>query len=259
MIRGLYTAASGMNAQQVNIDVISNNIANVNTTGFKKDRAEFQDLMYESLNYSGGTGDTVHPTGHDVGLGTKVSSIQKDCLQGNLKNTGNDLDVAIQGRGYFAVQTPGGDTIYTRDGSFKIDGTTNTLVNASGNTLQGPVTIPHGTTDIAIKADGTVEGITPGNSSPTGLGQVNVFDFTNCGGLKPLGNNSFAETTSSGTATQVNETELNLAQGFLENSNVSLVNEMVNLITAQRAYEANSKSIQTTDSMLGIVNQLKRS
>jgi len=261
MIRGLYTAASGMTAQQQNIDVISNNIANVNTNGFKQDRAEFQDLMYESLNYTAGatSATTSNPTGIDVGLGVRTSGIQKNFLQGSLKNTGNELDLAIQGSGFFKITTPNGETAYTRNGSFKpnADGM---LVNSEGYELDPAITIPPNLVKISIGSDGSVSGL-DATGAETQIGNITLSKFINPSGLAPLGNNLYSETPVSGAPTD-GAPGLNsmgtVAQGMLEGSNVQLVTEMVNLISAQRAYEANSKSISTTDTMLQTVNQLKR-
>ncbi|MEA3552783.1 MAG: flagellar basal-body rod protein FlgG [Campylobacterota bacterium] len=263
MIRGLYTAASGMVAQQQNIDVISNNIANVNTTGFKQDRAEFQDLMYQSLNYTAGatSSTTNNPTGIDVGLGVKTAAVKKDFMQGTLQNTGGDFDMAIAGRGFFKVEMPNGDEAYTRDGVFTPTGPGGTLVNSSGYPLVDQIDIPTGTTKISIGQDGKIEGILAGDTLPTDLGEVFLTDFINPSGLNPIGKNLYLASSTSGNGV-VNTPGLNglgtIEAGFIEKSNVQLVTEMVNLITAQRAYEANSKSITTTDTMLQTVNQLKR-
>ncbi len=262
MIRGLYTAATGMNAQQTNIDVISNNIANVNTTGFKQDRAEFQDLMYESLNYTAGatTADTNNPTGIDVGLGVRVEGVQKSFSQGNLRETGNKLDIAIEGDGFFKITMPNGETGYTRNGAFKVD-SEGSLVNGSGFKLDPEIVIPAELTELSIGQDGTVSGTNTSTGEVTDLGQITIVDFINPAGLAPQGNNLYLETETSGNPVEGTpglDGMGNIRQGMLESSNVSLVIEMVNLITAQRAYEANSKSIQTTDSMLQTVNQLKR-
>jgi len=262
MIRGLYTAASGMTAQQQNIDVISNNIANVNTTGFKQDRAEFQDLMYQTLNYTAGatSSSTTNPTGIDVGLGVRTAGIQKNFSQGSLRDTGNSLDLAITGDGFFKLATPAGDTVYSRDGAFKLDSEGN-LVNGQGYPLDPQITFPSGVTQISISEDGVVNAVPPGETSPTTYGQITLATFINPAGLSPLGNNLYAANTTSGDAVDSNpglNGTGNVRQGMLETSNVQLVTEMVDLIAAQRAYESNSKSITTTDTMLQTVNQLKR-
>ncbi len=262
MIRGLYTAASGMTAQQQNIDVISNNIANVNTTGFKQDRAEFQDLMYQSLNYTAGatSATTNNPVGIDVGLGVRTAGIQKNHIQGSLKETGNSLDIAIAGDGFFKITTPDGETAYTRDGSFKKDNE-GSLVTVQGYKLDPEIVIPEGLINISIGDDGIITATDAGTGELSQLGQITLANFINPAGLAPKGNNLYSETTVSGNPVEGNP-GLNgigsLRQGMLEGSNVQLVTEMVNLITAQRAYEANSKSITTTDTMLQTVNQLKR-
>jgi len=262
MIRGLYTAASGMVAQQQNIDVISNNIANVNTTGFKQDRAEFQDLMYQSLNYTAGATSATsnNPTGIDVGLGVRTSGIQKNFIQGSLKETGNSFDIAIAGNGFFKITTPTGETAYSRDGSFKKDNE-GALVTGQGYKLDPEIVIPDNLINISIADDGIVSGADATTGDVTQLGQITLANFINPAGLAPKGNNLYSETEVSGAPIDGNP-GLNgigsLQQGMLEGSNVQLVTEMVDLITAQRAYEANSKSITTTDTMLQTVNQLKR-
>ncbi|MEA3498789.1 MAG: flagellar basal-body rod protein FlgG [Campylobacterota bacterium] len=262
MIRGLYTAASGMTAQQQNIDVISNNIANVNTTGFKQDRAEFQDLMYQSLNYTAGatSSTTNNPTGIDVGLGVRTAGIQKNFGQGSLKETGNSLDLAVAGNGFFKVTTPNGETAYSRDGSFKKDNE-GSLVNGSGFKLDPEIVIPDNLVNISIAEDGTVTGTDASSGDITQLGQITLATFINPSGLSPQGSNLYLATEVSGDPIDgiagINGMGT-IRQGMLESSNVQLVTEMVNLITAQRAYEANSKSITTTDTMLQTVNQLKR-
>jgi flagellar basal-body rod protein FlgG len=262
MIRGLYTAASGMVAQQQDIDVISNNIANVNTTGFKKDRTEFQDLMYQSLNYTAGatSADTNNPTGIDTGLGVRVAGIQKNFVQGNLQATGNTYDMAIQGNGFFQIQLPSGETGYTRNGSFKLNNE-GTLVNGLGFEVLPQVTIPEGLINVSVSNDGFISAVDPTTGQTVDIAQLEVVDFVNPAGLAPQGNSIYLETDTSGDPI-VGEAGLeglgSIQQGMLESSNVQLVSEMVNLITAQRGYEANSKSIQTTDGMLQTVNQLKR-
>jgi len=261
MIRGLYTAATGMNSMQHQIDVTSNNIANVNTMGFKQDRAEFQDLMYESLNYTAGqtSETTTNPTGMDVGLGVRVSGIQKNFLQGDLKLTSNTLDLAIEGNGFFQVTMPNGETAYTRNGAFKLDADGN-VVNGNGYLLEPQITIPENLTNLTIGNDGIVTAEDPTSGNVTNLGQIQIVDFINPAGLTPQGESLFTINDASGDAIIGNPTEDqfgSIQQGMIELSNVKLVNEMVDLITAQRAYEANSKAITTSDDMLAIVNQLK--
>jgi len=262
MIRGLYTAAAGMTAQQKNIDVISNNIANVNTDGFKQDRAEFQDLMYQSLNYTAGaTSETTNnPTGIDTGLGVRVSGIQKNFLQGSLKETGNTYDIAIEGNGFFQINTPQGEIAYSRNGTFKLDNE-GTMVDGQGYPLEPEISIPSDLVNISIAQDGTVSGQDATTGDITTLGQITLVNFINPSGLAPQGSSLYLATEVSGDPIEETpglEGMGTLRQGMIEGSNVQLVTEMVNLITAQRGYEANSKSINTTDSMLQTVNALKR-
>lgn len=262
MIRGLYTAATGMNSMQHQIDVTSNNIANVNTMGFKQDRAEFQDLMYESLNYTAGQTSeiTTNPTGMDVGLGVRVSGIQKNFLQGDLKLTSNTLDLAIEGNGFFQVTQPDGEIAYTRNGAFKLNDEGN-IVNGNGYELEPQINIPDNLVNLTIASDGTVTAEDPTTGDVSNLGQITIVDFVNPAGLTPQGESLFTQTEASGDPLEGNPSEDqfgNIRQGMIELSNVKLVNEMVDLITAQRAYEANSKAITTTDSMLDTVNRLKR-
>ncbi len=262
MIRGLYTAATGMNSMQHQIDVTANNISNVNTIGFKQDRAEFQDLMYETLNYTAGrTSDgTINPTGIDVGLGVRVSGIQKNFLQGDLKLTSNPLDIAIEGNGFFQITTPNGEIAYTRNGAFKLDSEGN-IVNGNGYLLEPQITIPDNLIKVSIGNNGIVTAEDPVTGEITNLGQITIVDFINPAGLIPKGESLYIESEASGVPIEGNPSEEQfggLRQGMIELSNVKLVNEMVDLITAQRAYEANSKAIITTDSMLDTVNRLKR-
>ncbi|MBU0925764.1 flagellar basal-body rod protein FlgG [bacterium] len=261
MIRGLYTAATGMNSMQHQIDVTSNNIANVNTTGFKQDRAEFQDLMYETLNYTAGqtSQTTMNPTGIDVGLGVRVSGIQKNFSEGDLKLTSNTLDLAIEGKGFFQITLPSGETAYTRNGAFKLN-SEGSIVNGSGYSLSPEIVIPDNVVDVSIAKDGTVTATDSQTGTTTDLGQITIADFINSAGLIPLGDSLFMQSDASGDVIEGNPSEEqfgSIQQGMIELSNVKLVNEMVDLITAQRAYEANSKAITTTDSMLDTVNRLK--
>ena len=262
MIRGLYTAATGMNAMQNQIDVTSNNISNVNTIGFKQDRAEFQDLMYESLNYTAGQTSeiTTNPTGIDVGLGVRTSGIQKNFLEGDLKTTSNTLDLAITGDGFFQITMPNGEIAYSRGGAFKLDNEGN-IVNGSGYMLEPQITVPEDLINLTIANDGTVTAEDPTTGDVTNLGQITTVDFINPAGLTPLGNSLYMASEASGDPIEGIPSEEqfgSIEQGMVELSNVKLVNEMVDLITAQRAYEANSKAITTSDDMLSIVNQLKR-
>ncbi len=262
MIRGLYTASTGMNAQQHQIDVTSNNIANVNTYAFKKDRAEFHDLMYESLSFAGGktSADTRNPTGMAVGMGVRISGIQKEFLQGNLKETANPLDIAVEGKGFFKIILPTGDEAFTRNGAFKLDDE-GAMVNGQGYKLEPEIVIPNTVIDISIAEDGLVTALNPATNATEEFGTITLTDFINPAGLIAKGAGLFTESEASGAAiegTAGTEAFGAIKQGSLESSNVKLVNEMVDLITAQRAYEANSKAISTTDDMLDIVNRLKR-
>jgi len=261
VIRGLYTAATGMNSMQHQIDVTSNNIANVNTTGFKQDRAEFQDLMYETLNYTAGqtSQTTINPTGIDVGLGVRISGIQKNFNEGDLKPTSNTFDLAIEGKGFFQITLPSGETAFTRNGAFKLNAE-GTIVNGSGYPVSPEIVVPDNVTDVSIAKDGIVTAKDAQTKATVNLGQITIADFVNPAGLTPLGESLFMQSDASGNVLEGNPTTEQfggIQQGMIELSNVRLVNEMVDLITAQRAYEANSKAITTTDSMLDTVNRLK--
>ncbi|OJZ97361.1 flagellar basal-body rod protein FlgG [Helicobacter pylori] len=262
MLRSLYSATSGMLAQQTHIDTISNNIANVNTTGFKKSRADFNDLFYQAMQYAGTntSNTTLSPDGMEVGLGVRPSAITKMFSQGSPKETENNLDVAITGKGFFQVQLPDGTTAYTRSGNFKLDEQGN-LVTSEGYLLIPQITLPEDTTQVNIGVDGTVS-VTQGLQTTSNvIGQITLANFVNPAGLHSMGDNLFSITNASGEAIVGNPDSQGLGklrQGFLELSNVRLVEEMTDLITAQRAYEANSKSIQTADAMLQTVNSLKR-
>ncbi|GAA7749327.1 flagellar basal-body rod protein FlgG [Helicobacter pylori] len=262
MLRSLYSATSGMLAQQTHIDTTSNNIANVNTTGFKKSRADFNDLFYQAMQYAGTntSNTTLSPDGMEVGLGVRPSAITKMFSQGSPKETENNLDVAITGKGFFQVQLPDGTTAYTRSGNFKLDEQGN-LVTSEGYLLIPQITLPEDTTQVNIGVDGTVS-VTQGLQTTSNvIGQITLASFVNPAGLHSMGDNLFSITNASGDAIVGNPDSQGLGklrQGFLELSNVRLVEEMTDLITAQRAYEANSKSIQTADAMLQTVNSLKR-
>ncbi|GAA6989848.1 flagellar basal-body rod protein FlgG [Helicobacter pylori] len=262
MLRSLYSATSGMLAQQTHIDTTSNNIANVNTTGFKKSRADFNDLFYQAMQYAGTntSNTTLSPDGMEVGLGVRPSAITKMFSQGSPKETENNLDVAITGKGFFQVQLPDGTTAYTRSGNFKLDEQGN-LVTSEGYLLIPQITLPEDTTQVNIGVDGTVS-VTQGLQTTSNvIGQITLANFVNPAGLHSMGDNLFLITNASGEAIVGNPDSQGLGklrQGFLELSNVRLVEEMTDLITAQRAYEANSKSIQTADAMLQTVNSLKR-
>ena len=262
MIRSLWTSATGMQAQELNIDVIANNLANVNTSGFKKSRAEFQDLLYESMRPAGAasSADTTIPTGVQLGHGTRPSAVQKLFGQGDFQNTENQLDWAIEGDGFFQIELPNGDTSYSRCGEFKLDAD-GRIVNADGFLLVPQMTIPTDTVSITVGMDGTVSVIQADDPVPNEIGTLQLARFVNPAGLRSLGKNLFVPTEASGdeiVGTPGENGFGTIAQGFLEMSNVSVVDEMVSMITAQRAYETNSKVIQTSDEMLQMANNLKR-
>ena len=262
MIRSLYTAATGMIAQQLNLDVIANNLANVNTSGFKKSRADFNDLMYQMIEEPGTQASQQgnSPTGIQVGLGVKPAAVGKVYSQGDFQSTSNPLDVAIEGDGFFEVQLPNGESAFTRAGSFKLDETGN-LVTTDGYQLNPTITIPAETTGITIAEDGTVSVKLPGTSAASQVGQIQLTRFQNAGGLRAMGKNLFQETEASGSATPGIPGENGygtLSQAYLENSNVSVVEEVVQMVTSQRAYEANSKVIQTADNLLSQALGVKR-
>ena len=261
MIKSLNTAATGMAAQQENMDVISNNIANVSTTGFKRSRAEFEDLMYQIQKEPGAaTGlNAYSPNGVQVGLGVKTASIQKDFETGSAQVTKNFLDVQIEGQGFFQIMTPDGQIAYTRDGSFKKD-PTGKIVDKNGNSLVPEIVLPPNMSSLDIGASGEVKALAGNSTEPVTLGQIDIANFINPAGLKSVGKNLFMQTPASGnpltTRPGLNGTGY-LAQGQLEASNVNIVDEMVNMIRAQRAYETNSKVIQASDQMLQNVNSLR--
>lgn len=254
MLRSLYTGTTGMNSQQLNIDVIANNLANVSTTGFKKSINNFQDLLYETLKVPGSptSADTESPTGIMVGLGVRPSSVTKVFSQGELIQTENELDIAIEGSGFFQIEMPNGNIAYTREGAFKMD-STGRVTNSNGYPIIPSLTIPEGAKQIVISETGIVSAVLAGESESTELGTLELAIFTNPAGLSASGNNLFMETGSSGAPTVAAPGEAGfglLIQTFLEGSNVNIVQEMANMITAQRAYEINSKSIQTSDEMM---------
>ncbi|RMD87322.1 MAG: flagellar basal-body rod protein FlgG [Candidatus Dadabacteria bacterium] len=262
MIKSLFTAATGMRAQELNINVIANNLANVNTTGFKKSRAEFQDLVYQTITEPGApTSDsTRNPSGIQVGLGTKTSAVKQVFSQGDLKSTGNQLDIAIEGEGFFQVTLPDGTLAYTRAGAFQLD-ENGQVVTADGFVVEPAITIPPDALSVTIGQDGVVNVLQPGSPTPTQVGQFQLTRFQNPAGLKQIGKNLLLETQSSGTPTTGTPGENGmgrLAQGFLESSNVSVVEEVVNMIQAQKAYESSSKAINTADQMIQQALNVKR-
>jgi flagellar basal-body rod protein FlgG len=262
MLRALYTAATGAESQQFHIDVIANNVANVNTTGFKKSRVEFNDLLSQTYSVAGALGDqgTTDPAGIQVGLGAVVSATQRIFLPGSTMQTGNPLDLAIQGDGFFQVQLDNGEIAYTRDGSLKRDAT-GQLVTSDGYPIQPAITIPNDAADIIIGLNGTVSVRQAGSPDLNQIGQLQLVRFANPAGLESIGRNLFSRTPASGdpiegTAGQAELAKTTVNQGFLENSNVQIVEELINLITAQRAFEANTNVIKTSDQVLQRVNNI---
>ncbi len=260
MIRSLWIAKTGLDAQQTQMDVISNNLANVSTSGFKRARAVFEDLLYQTIRQPGAQSSeqTQLPSGLQIGTGVKPVATERIFTQGNLQQTGNAKDVAIQGGGFFQVLMPDGTTSYTRDGSFQTDAN-GQLVTSSGYAVQPAITVPADAQTLTIARDGTVSVTQPGSSTPTTIGTLQLAMFINPAGLQSLGENLYAETASSGTpsasAPGSNGAGV-LNQGYVETSNVNVVEELVNMIQTQRAYEINSKAIQTSDQMLQRLTQL---
>lgn len=262
MIRSLWTAATGMQAQTLNIDVISNNLANVNTAGFKRSRADFQDLLYETFRPPGmaSSAETQVPTGIQVGHGTRPVATQKIFIQGDFQNTQNDLDMAIEGEGFFQILQPNGEIAYTRSGSFKIDNE-GRIVTSDGFPMEPEIVLPQDSIAVSISTDGIVSVRIAGDDAPTEIGTIELARFINPAGLDNIGRNLFLATGASGdveTGLAGEDSFGTIAQGYLEMSNVSVVDEMVNMITAQRAYEINSKAIQASDDMLQVASNLKR-
>jgi len=262
MLRALYTAATGMQAQQINIDTIANNIANVNTTGFKQGRAEFQDLLYQNIRPAGtaSSTSTTFPVGLQLGLGTRPVATDRIYSQGDFKQTSNPYDLVIEGKGFFQVRLPNGELAYTRDGSFHKNNE-GVLVTADGNPLEPQITIPADADAITIGKDGIVSVTQAGQSTPQQVGTIQLANFQNPAGLNALGGNLFTASGASGDPITGNPGENGLGQvnqGFLEQSNVSVVEEMVNMIVAQRAYEVNSKAVRVADDMLSQINNLVR-
>ena len=260
MIRSLWTAKTGMDAQQTQLDVISNNLANVGTNGYKRQVAQFEDLLYQNLRQAGASSSqqTQLPTGLQLGTGVQLVATPRVFSQGNLQQTSNQFDMAINGNGFFQVQMPDGTTAFTRDGSFHID-SAGQLVNSSGFALSPAVTIPPTAQSVTIGADGTVSVTLPGQAAAQNVGAIQLAGFINPAGLESKGQNLFSETAASGTPT-ANTAGTNglgtLQQGYVETSNVNVVEELVSMIQTQRAYELNSKAISTSDQMLQRLSQM---
>ena len=260
MIRSLFIAKTGLEAQQTNLDVITNNLANVSTNGFKKSRAVFEDLLYQNVRQPGAQSSqqTQLPSGLQIGTGTRTVATERIFSQGNPQQTGNSKDVMINGSGFFQVLLPDGTQAYTRDGSFQSDAN-GQLVTSSGYVIQPPITVPNNALSVTVGRDGTVSITTPGTAAATQIGALQISTFVNPAGLESRGENLYVETSASGTA-NTNTPGTNgagvLMQGYVETSNVNVVEEMVNMIQTQRAYEINSKAITTSDQMLQKISQL---
>lgn len=262
MIRSLWTAATGMQAQSTSINVIANNLANVNTVGFKKSRTDFQDLLYDNIRPAGvsSSESTEVPAGIQLGHGTRVVAVTKIFTPGEYVNTKNELDLAIGGDGFFQISTPDGETAYSRAGNFNLD-SEGRIVNPDGFVLEPEISIPSDAVSISVGMDGTVTVLQAGETEPTNVGSIELARFVNPAGLQGIGKNLFLPSPASGDAMTGTAGENGLGyieQGYLENSNVSVVDEMVNMITAQRAYEINSKIVQVSDEMLSMANNAKR-
>lgn len=262
MIKALFSSASGMIAQQTVVDTTANNLANVDTTGFKRSQVDFQDLVYQNVRVPGtqGANGLEVPTGIQIGSGVRVAGTSKIFSQGNFENTSNEFDLAIGGDGFFQVQLPNGDFRYTRDGSFRLN-STGQLVTADGFLLQPTISLPSDTLSVTIGTDGTVSVITASSPTAVPVGNLSLTRFPNRGGLQSEGRNLFSETTASGAGTPGTPGENGLGmlqQGFLERSNVQVVTEMIRLITAQRAFEASQRAVLTSDQMLQTTNGMVR-
>jgi flagellar basal-body rod protein FlgG len=262
MMRALYTAASGMSAQQTNIDNVAHNLANANTAGFKKSRVEFEDLVYDQTRVPGAATSTTNeaPIGLETGLGVRAVGTARDFARGNLKASSGPLDLAIEGDGMFQIQMPSGETGYTRSGSFHLNGEGG-VVTGDGYLLEPQISIPANATSISISRDGVVSVSVPGQTGSQQVGTIELASFQNPAGLRAAGGNIFLTTTASGepqVGAAGEDSRGTIAQGFVEDSNVSVVEEMVNMILGQRAYEANSKVIKAADEMLSQVNQIVR-
>ncbi|MFN3883342.1 MAG: flagellar basal-body rod protein FlgG [Rhodocyclaceae bacterium] len=260
MIRSLWIAKTGLDAQQTNLDVISHNLANVSTNGYKRQRAVFEDLLYQNLRQPGAqsTQQTQIPSGLQLGVGVRTIATEHIHTQGNLQKTENPLDIAINGQGFFQIQMPDGTLAYTRDGAFQRD-STGQIVTSSGYPLSPAITIPADAVSVTISRDGIVSVLQAGQSTPTQVGNIQLATFINVGGLQSIGENLFVETASSGTPTP-NTPGSNgaglLNQGYVETSNVNVAEELVTMIQTQRAYELNSKAVSTSDQMLARLTQL---
>jgi flagellar basal-body rod protein FlgG len=260
MLRALWIAKTGLDAQQTQLDVITNNLSNVSTNGFKRARAVFEDLIYQTLRQPGAQSSqqTQISSGLQLGLGVRPIATERIHVQGNLTQTGNNLDLAIQGQGFFQVLLPDGTSAYTRDGAFQRD-SQGQIVTSSGYALQPAITVPANAITVTIGRDGVVTVQQPGTAAPTQIGTIQLATFINPGGLQSMGENLYVETAASGTPTP-NTPGLNgaglLNQGYVENSNVNVVEELVNMIQTQRSYEINSRAISTADQMLGRLTQL---
>lgn len=260
MMRSLWISKTGMEAQQTQLDTISNNLANVSTNGYKRAHAVFEDLMYQNLRQAGANSSeqTTLPTGLQVGLGTRAVATSRSFSQGNLQQSSNNLDIAVLGNGFFELQMPDGTTGYTRDGSFQVN-STGQLVTNNGYPVNPGITIPANAQTVTIGSDGTVSVTLPGQSAPQSVGQIQIASFVNPAGMEPRGQNIFVETAASGTPNTGTPGQNGLGtlrQGFVETSNVNVVEELIAMIQTQRAYELNSKAIQTSDQMLQKLGQL---
>ena len=260
MIRSLWISKTGLDAQQTQLDVISNNLANVSTNGFKRSRAVFEDLLYQTIRQPGAASSQQSnlPAGLQVGTGVRPVATARLFTQGNLQQTGNSLDMAVNGQGFFQVQLPDGSTGYTRDGSFHVDANGN-LVTSNGFTVQPAITIPANAQSVTIAADGTVSVVHAGSATPANVGSLQLTTFMNPAGLQATGQNTYIETAASGTpnaGTPGSTGRGSIQQGYVETSNVNVVEELVSMIATQRAYEINSKAIQTSDQMLQKLSQL---
>ena len=260
MMRSLWISKTGMEAQQTQLDTIAHNLANVGTNGFKRGHAVFEDLIYQNLRQAGANSSeqTQLPTGLQVGLGVRPVSLSRNFTKGNLQQTGNTLDIAVKGNGFFQIQMPDGSVAYTRDGAFQVDAQ-GQLVTNNGFTVQPGITIPANAQSVTIGSDGTVSVVIPGQATAQSVGQIQIASFVNPAGMEPKGQNIFGETAASGTPQSGTPGQNGLGQlrqGFVETSNVNVVEELVAMIQTQRAYELNSKAIQTSDQMLQRLGQL---